>query len=167
MTLTTQIDVNVAAALASALDLANAESTLKQKYGFGLASGTGANQADKVFHDQRTLAASASEELDLAGGLTDALGAALTFVKVKALIVKAAAGNTNDVVVGGAAANGFATPFADASDKVNVKPGGILALVAPGAGYTVTAGTGDLLKIANSAGGSGVTYDIIVIGTSA
>jgi phosphoserine phosphatase len=87
---------------------------------------------------------------------------------VKALIIKAAAANTNDVVVTSAAANGFITWTKAAGDGVNVKPGGILVLVAPNAaGYGVTAGTGDLLNIANSGAGTGVTYDIIVIGTSA
>jgi len=32
--------------------------------------------------------------------------------------------------------------------------------------YAVTAGTGDLLKVANSAGGTSVTYDIVIIGSS-
>jgi hypothetical protein len=34
-------------------------------------------------------------------------------------------------------------------------------------GWTVTAATGDLLKILNSSSGSSVVYDIVVIGTSA
>jgi hypothetical protein len=33
--------------------------------------------------------------------------------------------------------------------------------------YAVTATTADLLKVANSSSGTGVTYDIAVIGTSA
>ncbi len=50
-------------------------------------------------------------------------------------------------------------------DTVKVKPGGAIALVAPDAtGYAVTAGTADQLKVANSAGGTSVTYDIIIIG---
>ena len=41
----------------------------------------------------------------------------------------------------------------------------MLLLVAPGAaGYAVTAGTGDILKVANSGAGTGVTYDIVIVG---
>ena len=35
-----------------------------------------------------------------------------------------------------------------------------------GTGVTVTAGTGDIIQVVNSAGGTSITYDIIVIGTS-
>jgi hypothetical protein len=72
------------------------------------------------------------------------------------------------VLAGGAAANGWATAFGDPTDKVKIKPGGTLALLAPGAtAYPVTPATGDLLQVANSGAGTSVTYDIIVIGASA
>ena len=132
-----------------------------------LATGTGASQADLVFADTRTLAASATEDLDLAGSLVDALGNTLTFVKVKAIYIKAASGNTNNVEVTPAAANGFLGPFNAAADQVDIAPGGSMNLTAPVAGWTVTAGTGDLITITNSAGTTGVTYDIVIIGTSA
>ena len=38
---------------------------------------------------------------------------------------------------------------------------------ADSAGYAVTATTADLLHVANSSSGTSVTYDVIVIGTSA
>lgn len=127
--------------------------------------GTGADQATKLWTDQRTIAASSNDDLDLAGGISDAFGAALTLTKVKALLIKAAATNVNDVVVGGAASNQFLTPFGAGTDKVKVKPGGTLVLIAPDAtGYGVTAGTGDLLRVANSGAGSTVTYDIVIVG---
>jgi hypothetical protein len=53
-----------------------------------LADGTGSGQADKIFSDQRILAASATEDLDLAGSLVDALGATITFVKLKMVVIK-------------------------------------------------------------------------------
>lgn len=169
MALVSQLNLRLSAALTAALDLVSAAAPLTVDKTIELASGTGADQADKIFSDRRTLAASASEELDLAGGLTDALGTALTFVKLKALLIIAAVANTNNVVVGGAAANGFQGPFGAANDTIAVPPGGMLLLVAPAAAGlgTVTASTGDLLKIANSGGTTGVTYDIVAIGTSA
>lgn len=130
-----------------------------------LANGTSADQANKTYKKQRTLAASATENLDLAGGLTDAFGNTLTFATIKSILVRAAAGNTNNVVVGGAAANALLGIFGDATDTVNVKPGGAFLWAVPGTGAAVTPGTGDILKVANSAGGSGVTYNIVIVGT--
>lgn len=168
MALTTDISLQVIATLTSVLDLATGTVPLNKRTLISLATGTGAAQADKIFHDQRTLAASATEDLDLAGGLTDAFGATLTFARIKAIIVIAASANTNNVLVGGAASNQFINWVSDATDKIVVRPGGMFALVASDAtSYAVTAATGDLLRIGNSAGGTGVTYDIIIVGASA
>jgi hypothetical protein len=128
-------------------------------------SGTGANQASNVFHDTRTISASSSENLDLAGSLTNAFGDTLTFTKIKAIAIHADAGNTNDVQVGGAASNAFNTWVGDDTDIVAVKPGGTLILVAPNSsGYAVTADTGDILKVANSSSGTSVTYTVVILG---
>lgn len=132
-----------------------------------LEGGTTAQKADVVFSDTITLSASGSQNLDLAGSLENALGGAAVFAKVKAIAVKASPANTNDVVVGGAGSNTFDGPFADSSDKINVAPGGVLLVTAPAAGWDVTADTGDILTVANGAGGTSVTFDIIIIGTSA
>jgi hypothetical protein len=130
-----------------------------------LASGTGANQASNVFHDRRTLTASNSENLDLAGSLTNKFGTTLTFTKIKAILIKASSANTNNVLVGGAASNQFINWVSDPTDVIVVRPGGFFMIVAPDStGYAVTAATGDLLKIANSSAGTSVTYDIIIIG---
>lgn len=130
-------------------------------------SGTSENQVDKMFSDSRTINASSSETLDLAGSLSDAFGATITFATVKAILIKANAGNTNNVVVGNAGANDFVGPFGAATHTIAVKPGGVFLITAPETGWTVTAGTGDALKIANSGAGTGVTYSIIILGTSA
>lgn len=170
MALDSKVSLAVVASLTKSLDLANAAVPLSKSYAASLTNGVAAGQADRVFHDQRPLAASASEDLDLAGVLVDALGDSIAFAKIKALIISAAAGNTNNVVVGGAATNGFVSWVGGATHTVTVRPGATLALFAGSAdstGYAVTAGTADLLKVANSGAGSTVTYDIIVIGTSA
>ena len=133
-----------------------------------IANGTGANQANVMWHDQRTLAASTGEDLDLAGVLTDSFGTSVALARVKAIIVSAAAANGGLIQVGGAAGNQFINWVANASDIVQVRAGGFLMLVAPDAtAYAVTAGSGDLLKIANTDGGATGTYDIYIIGASA
>lgn len=167
MALTTRLSVSLLAALTSALDLSTADDTLNYLKNIELATGTGANQADMLWHDRRTLSASATENLDLAGSLTNALGATQTFARVKALVVYAATGNTNNVNVIREGTNGVPV-FLALGDGVAVRPGGLLALVAPDAtAYAVTGGTGDLLTFTNSAGSTSVTYDVIVIGASA
>lgn len=148
------------------VDLGSSSFPLRVSASHTLANGTGADQIGSMFSDQRTLTASATEELDLAGVLTDLYGQTITFTKIRAILIKAAAANANNVLVGGAASNAFSTFLGDATDVIVIRPGGTLLLVAPDAtGYAVTAGTGDKLKIANSAGGTSVVYDIVLLGT--
>lgn len=168
MSVTSRVRVELAALLTGTHDFSPPSANLNKAKAWSFGNGTAAGQADRVWSDRRTLAASASESLDLAGSLSDALGAAVTFAKVRALLIEASTGNTNNVVVGGAASNAFVNWVSDATDKVVIKPGGLLLLVAPDTGgYGVTAATGDLLQVANSGAGTGVTYDIAILGTSA
>lgn len=131
----------------------------------GVAALTIPATSDAVFNKRATLAASASVEHDLAGTLEDPLGQTVVFAKVYAIALYAESANTNSVVLGGAAANAFTGPFADATDKINVAPGGSVLLINP-AGWSVTAGTGDLLKVANSGAGTSVSYRLTVIGST-
>jgi hypothetical protein len=166
MPLEADIHLSVTGRHTGTLDLGTPVLPFALATAISLTNGTGAAQADRVFTDTRTLAASATEDLDLAGVLTDAFGAVITFAKIKAVVIKAANGNTNDVNVARAAANGVPL-FVAAGDGLGIKPGGSFAWFCSGTGVTVTAATGDLLTITNSAGGTGVTYDVVIIGTSA
>lgn len=161
-----QVKLVIAATLANSIDVGSVNYPVNYGANYNFADGTGANQAKEIFTDTRTLTASSTEDLDLSGSLADAFGNTLNFAKVKAIIVIAAAANTNDVLVGGASANQVSSFFGDVTDVVKVKPGGMFCLVAPDAtGYAITAGTADLLKVANSSGGTAVTYTIVIIGT--
>ncbi|MER7801249.1 hypothetical protein ABTX71_13050 [Streptomyces parvulus] len=165
----TMLAVSAFAELTTALDLGVARAPHSLSRRLELASGTGAGKADKVFSDRRTLAASASEDLDLTGTLVDAFGATISMARVKGIIVAAAAGNTNNVVLGNATSNAWAT-LLGATHTLTLRPGAFVAVgtgAADATGYAVTAGTGDLLKVANSGGSTSVTYDIHIIGASA
>lgn len=135
-----------------------------------LKQGTGAGQADRLYVKTSTLNASANEDLDLAGGVTDMYGTTLTFAKIGLLYVEAKVTNANNVLIGGAAATQWASWLGDVSDKVVIRPGGFILL---GCGkddanrYAVGAGASDLLRVANSAAGSAVTYTMLLAGTSA
>lgn len=133
-----------------------------------IATGTASGQADLLYAGTRTLALSTSEDIDLAGTfLQDVFGANLTFVKIKYIYFKAASGNTNTVVVGGASATQFVGPFGAATHTIAVYPGYWLELFNPTTGWTVAAGSTDLLKVLNGGAGTSVTYDLIIAGTSA
>jgi len=127
-----------------------------------LLDGTGDAKAQISFGNESTLGASANEDVDLSGTIEDNVGQVLSFTKVKAIFVLADVDNAEDIVFGPSAANGFVAPFGDASDRLNVQPGGTAMLVAPNSGWTVTAGTADLLNFL--AGGSGGTYKLIIVG---
>lgn len=168
MTLSATLTAKLLAEQSSALDLGVVAFDLNEIKSIALADGTGADQADQMWTDQRTIAASGTDDLDLSGSLTNALGATATFARVRALYIEAALGNTNNVLVGGAASNQFINWVADATDKVVVRPGGVLLLANRDAtGYAVTASTGDILRIANSGSGTSVTYNVAILGCSA
>lgn len=149
----------------SALDLATAQFPFLQDWSAQLSNGTGSGQASQVFSDTRSLAGSATENLDLAGSLTNAFGATVTFTKIKLIVVRAASANnaSNAVQVQRGSSNGVPL-FLAASDGVQLNAGGIFLFYDP-AGVTVTAGTGDILTITNGAGTNTVSYDILIVGT--
>ena len=166
MALIVALQNKVAGKFSSSLDVGTVDYDLNLNLTRQFTDGTGINQANMAFTDTRTIGASSSEQLDFAGGLTDAFGQTITFTSVKAIIIKAAAGNTNNVVIEESAANGIGL-FGAAGDNISIKPNGVFQWVDPtAAGLAVTAGTGDLLDVANSGAGTGVDYTIVVIGTA-
>lgn len=159
--------VSVSGSFVNDLDLGT-DPTYNFKGGttLNLTNGTGANQADKVFADQRTINASTTEDLDVsAGALTDSFGVTFTITELKVLMVCASSANTNNVVLGGDANS---VPFlSTAATTVSIKPGGCFMFTDPSAaGTTVTNATGDVIQVANSGAGTTVTYDIIMLGSS-
>lgn len=165
MTLVAQLVSQVNATYSTALDISSVTYPVAEKVTLNYANGTGAGQATTIFTDTRTLAASATENLDLAGTLVDAFGAVVTFTKVKAIRIRAAAANTNSVIIGGAATNAFVGPFGASTHTIAVGPGGVFTIGdVSAAGWTVVAATGDLLKIANGGAGTSVDYTVEIIG---
>lgn len=134
-----------------------------------LASGIGAGQADRMYTGTRSIPASSNEDLDLAGGLTDEFGVAITFARVKVIYARASAANANNVVIGAAAANQWVT-FLNAAGTATLRPGSAVLATAgkdDATGWAVTAASGDLLRVANGGAGTSVAYDLVIIGASA
>lgn len=126
--------------------------------------GTTTGKADRYIADRRTLSASTNEDLDFAGGFTDASGAAVTCAKVK-LLVFYNRSTTQSLTVKPATSNGALVGFGAASHTRTIPPGGCEIYYNP-AGWTITAGTGDLFNVANGSGAS-CEYSVFGLGTSA
>lgn len=162
MALTTSISVSVNATQTKVADQRTLTDPIAMSLAATLADGSGANKASKVFYDERTLTTGATEDLDLAGSLTDGFGTTLTFTKIRLVMIKADAANTTALTVG----NGT-NPFlflGTGSHVVVLDASDMILLYKPGAnGVAVTAGTGDVLKVANAAGAS-ATYQVLIVG---
>lgn len=134
-------------------------------------NGTGANQADILWVAQRTVASGANDDIDLAGVLSNAFGATITAAELAALIVVnrplSGTPNTTNLTIGGGS-NPITTFLGGSTPTVGpIRPGGVFLLSSPDAAGigAVTAGTADILRIANSAGAS-ATYQIGVLARS-
>lgn len=168
LALTGRVNVNIALSLTNSQDLTTPTDPLTINKVRSITSGTGADQGDLLWHDQRVLTNGATESLDLRGGtLTGAFGA-VTFDKVKGLCVLNYS-TENSLKIGGAAANAIGL-FDNTTDILLLPPASatnkpsILLLEAPAAaGIDVT--VNDELKIAHSGTTTNsVTYDIAIWG---
>jgi hypothetical protein len=171
MALNSTLTIDWSAVLAVAQDLTPGgvhPIPVAKRVAMALSSGILANQADVIFADTRNLAASATDTLDLiGGGLLDVGKVAFAPAKLKGLLVVAAPTNVNNVNVVRPATLGV-TIFLAAGDGIAVGPGGYFAWAAPTlTTVAVAAGVSDQLQVINSAGGTAVDYDIIIVGTSA
>lgn len=162
-----QFGLSVTGTVNNQLDLVKAVAAMTWSKSGSLASGTGANQADRIFSDTRTIAASGTDDLDMAGTLTDPIGTVISLARVKLIAVYAYAANTNNVIMGGGT-NPITTIMGGTTPTLIIRPGGMVLLTAPDAtAYAVTAATADILRFANSGAGTTVTYDVVIIGSTA
>jgi hypothetical protein len=133
-----------------------------------LSYGTGNNQIKNLWFQQRTITAGLNDDLDLAGSLANDFDAGIVFTAIKLLLVSIVAPDgTKRLKVG---PQGVANAFPG-------KWGGVTALFYdeiynfnavinhPWAGYPVTAGTADILRINNPTAGA-VTYNILIAGVT-
>lgn len=125
--------------------------------------GTGAFQVNKMYADTLATIQSVNTDIDLNPGPTGAFGAVL-FAALKAIILVAGDANPGDLTIGNVT-NGIVGPLGAATNSIKAAPGGIIALVNPtAAGWSVTAGTADLLRVASAANAGNYTSDIILLG---
>jgi hypothetical protein len=164
-TLTAKVFLRITAEPVTTGDLQSVSAPLNYSKTWTFTSGAGANKVQQIWTDSRTLTASTSEELDLAGVLKNYAGETVTFTKIKLIYIVANSANASTLTVGGAASNTFINWVSDSSDSIVIRPDGAVLLMAPDAtGYGVTASTGDLLKILNNSGSASATYSIMILG---
>lgn len=147
-----------------ALDLDTVLDTLNINTGISWAFGTGANQANCLWHDTRTLADGGTETIDLyaSGTEVDAFGGALTMAALKLLYIK---NNSDDATLKVLGTAVTAIPIlSDPSDIIEIGPGGFLLWALPtAAGLDIT--TNKNLKIEHDGTGSDtMDVDIVAMG---
>jgi hypothetical protein len=115
------------------------------------------DEADKLWWDSRTLSASASEDLDVASGLTDVFGVPITLNTVKVLAIKSA----SPIQVGGSPDN-LAVLLPDSVVDLPADTG---MVTTSSTGWAVAPGT-NIVRITNPDSVEAITYDILIIGLS-
>lgn len=154
--------------LQDALDLSTITDVSKLEYAASLTSGIGSGQADRIWHDERTLAASAADELVLSALESSVFGndVEVALAKVKAILVVCTTTTSGtELTLGNAASHAWVGPFNGAGDRLKLTADAALFLINKQSGWTVGVGTTDVLKIANT-GSVDATYRIVIVGTS-
>lgn len=164
-----KVQIYVNAPLAETLDLSTAQDPLAIQSQKAISNGVGANQANRTWHDRRTLTQAGPgnvDSLDLVGtALQDAFGNNVALARIKALYVK------NNSAASTLKIGGNVTPiplFAAANDVLVLRPGGEVLLVGFDAtGYALVGGSADILDITHGGeDAADLTYDIVVIGAA-
>lgn len=158
-----QLRVILANNFDNTLDLSTIRDALALSWDQPYANGAGAGQAQVCWHDSRSLAGGASENLDLNAALPCAYGV-VNFTAIKAIGIKVKTTTTNyRLLIGGAAGQPITSLWGDPTDKLKISANGMFLLTGWTDGYSVGAGASDLLKVDNPSAGV-VDYDIFVIG---
>lgn len=107
-----------------------------------------------------TIAASSSTSLDLVSALLDAFGNALTFATVKMIVARNRSTSSTAAASIGWSSNGV--PFISAAATSPFQP---LYVWINKNGTTVTAGTGDLIVLANADANASADIELFICGT--
>ena len=124
-------------------------------------NGTATDQCSIAYQVQSTVSSASQRTFDLAGSLTDTLGNAVVFAKVKSIYIR---NLSTDTLVIGNATNAWSS-WISASGTITLPAYGQVLLIAPQNGWSVTAGSADILGISNI-GISTASFNISVLGTN-
>lgn len=141
--------------------LTNALETIAINYTKSLTNGTGDNKADRFFRVSASAAAAAvTYDLD-SGDLVDIYGNAITFTKIRALVIVNKSTTSGEILtIGG---DWFTTKvLSGTTPSLDIQPDSTLFLTAAIDGYVVTATSADVLSI--DPGANTISYDLILVG---
>jgi hypothetical protein len=125
-------------------------------------TGSNANQMATIYVEETALTNSQARTVDLSA-VTNNFGDTVHFARVRFLAVSASSSNADAVEIGGSASAAFSAWLGDASDAIQVRPGGIATFVAPDAtAYAV--GTNVNLLVTNT-GTNALTYTLYIGGS--
>lgn len=135
-------------------------------------SGTTVDKIDQLYMAEHTIASASNLDLDLAGGLTDVFGATITAAELVGICIinksKAGVANTTNLTIG-AGSNPVVGYLGGTTPTIGpLRPGAILLLMSPDAAglCSITASTGDILRIANSSGASATIQVALLLRSS-
>jgi len=169
-TLAADIKASIDWLFEESLDLSIVTDSSKLEYSKGLSDGVGENQADLLWHDTRTIAAGANDDLDLTALVKSLHGGSITLslAKVKAILIHNTAEDAaEDLQVDSSAPASIVAPFGgSATSLVEIPADSPLLLVNRNAGWPVVEGSADILRITNLGTGP-IDYKIVIVGTSA
>ena len=165
MTISLEVLARVRGTASKSTDAGTVSLPINESCALSLANGTGADQANLHYIDGFSIASGGNTTYDVAGSLSDDLGQSAVFSAIKAIMVIADDTNTTDLTIGNGT-NGFDGPFDDATATVTLKPGACMLITNPSAaGWAITGGSNDVIKIANGSGAT-ATGTLVVIGES-
>lgn len=153
-TATARVDLKVAAPLTQDNPVGTIPADIDSLVSFS------SSEITKRHYKRYTIAASSAQSLDLASALEDGFGNALTFTKVKLMVVRnrstsaSAAGSVERP-----SSNGV--PLLSAAGTIALDP---LFVYVNKAGVTVTASTGDLISINNDDASASAEFDVLICG---
>lgn len=168
-TLATTITCSSAWNFQDALDRSTVIDADALSYSLTMADGTSASQADKVWHDRRTLATVTNDDLDLNALTNSIFGSTVTInlVKIRSIQIKNINTAAGDILhIDTSVANGCVALTGGASGKIPIGANGCLTLTSPIDSLACTSGVSDILRIYNTSANS-IVYDITITGTSA
>ncbi len=163
-TLSTRVVVDLSGTLSGTTGIATPVAKLTAPRTMDFVNGVAAGQADSIYVSTASITTAATLTLDVKGALLDPLGAAFTPAKLKLVYIYSQPANTTTLTLFGDVNH---VPILNTvATTSTLLPGGMFLLVQPPlAGITVTAATGDIIKIVNAAGATAVV-DIVLVGTS-
>jgi hypothetical protein len=173
--MTTSLACEIRASLAWLLTEAHPLSTLTDRAALefvqSLSSGIDSGQADTLWYAARSVPPWAHDDLELMALERNFLGGAVavSLARVKALLlINDAADEPQALHVGGAGSGAAFAGFVggDPLAVIEVPAGGCVLLVHPRQGWTVTPGTGDVLRIANGTDAE-IPYRLALLGSAA